>query len=68
MKSPIFSELPIDILKQCIDAMEEKNIPAVTDIFKQGEIGDSFFFVEEGELECKMQFIKVTKEGNRKKS
>ena len=67
MKSPIFSELPMDILRQCIDAMEEKNIPAVTDVFKQGEIGDSFFFVEEGELECKMQFIKVTKEGNRKK-
>ena len=67
MKSPIFSELPMDILRQCIDAMEEKNIPAVTDVFKQGEIGDSFYFVEEGELECKMQFIKVTKEGNRKK-
>ena len=67
MKSPIFSELPMDILRQCIEAMEEKNIPAVTDVFKQGEIGDSFFFVEEGELECKMQFIKVTKEGNRKK-
>ena len=67
MKSPIFSELPMDILRQCIETMEEKNIPAVTDVFKQGEIGDSFFFVEEGELECKMQFIKVTKEGNRKK-
>jgi cAMP-dependent protein kinase regulator len=67
MKSPIFSELPLDILRQCIDAMEEKNVPALTDVFKQGEIGDSFFFVEEGELECKMQFIKITREGNRKK-
>ena len=67
IKSPIFCELPQDILRQCIDAMEEKDIPAVTDIFKQGELGDSFFFVEEGELECKMQFTKVTKEGNRKK-
>ena len=67
IKSPIFCELPQDILRQCIDAMEEKDIPAVTDVFKQGELGDSFFFVEEGELECKMQFTKVTKEGNRKK-
>jgi len=67
MKSPLFSELPLGIVKQCIDAMEEKNIPAVTDVIKQGEIGDSFFFIIEGELECKMQFIKVTKEGNRKK-
>ena len=67
MKSPLFSELPLAILKQCIDAMEEKNIPAVTDVFKQGEIGDCFYFIVEGDLECKMQFIKVTKEGNRKK-
>ena len=67
MKSPLFSELPLPILKQCIDAMEEKNIPAVTDVVKQGEIGDCFYFIVEGDLECKMQFIKVTKEGNRKK-
>ena len=67
IKSPVFSELPQYILRQCIDAMEEKNIPAVTDVFKQGELGESFFFVEEGELECKIQFTKVTKEGNRKK-
>ena len=67
MKSPLFSELPLPIIKQCIDAMEEKNIPAVTDVVKQGEIGDCFYFIVEGDLECKMQFIKVTKEGNRKK-
>ena len=67
MKSPIFSELPLSIIKQCIDAMEEKNIPAVTDVVKQGEIGDCFYFIVEGDLECKMQFIKVTREGNRKK-
>ena len=67
MKSPIFSELSMDILRQCIDAMEEKNIVALTDVVKQGEIDDNFFFIEEGELECKIQFIKITKEGNRKK-
>ena len=67
MKSIIFSELSWNLLKQCIDAMEEKNVTALMDVFKQGEIGDSFYFVQEGELECKMQFIKVIKEGNRKK-
>ena len=67
MKSPLFSELPLGVLRQCIDAMEEKNIPAATDVIKQGQIGDIFYFIVEGELECKMQFIKVTKEGNRKK-
>ena len=67
MRSPIFSELSMDVLLQCIDAMEEKNIPAVTDVVKQGEIGDTFFFIVEGEIECKIQFTKITKEGNRKK-
>ena len=67
MKSPLFSELPQEVLAQCIDAMEEKDIPAVTDVVKQGQISDCFYYIQEGELECKMQFIKVTKEGNRKK-
>ena len=57
----------MDVLLKCIEAMEEKNVPTVTDVVKQGEIGDSFFFIVEGELECKIQFTKITKEGNRKK-
>ena len=67
MKSPIFSELSQDVLRQCIDAMEEKNIAGVIDVVKQGQISDCFYYIQEGELECKMQFIKVTQEGNRKK-
>ena len=67
MKSPIFSEMPLDAIKQCIDAMEEKTVPAVNDVFKQGDIGDEFYFVLEGELECKMMFTKIIREGNRKK-
>ena len=67
MKSPLFSELSQDVLRQCIDAMEEKNIAAVIDVVKQGQISDCFYYIQEGELECKMQFIKVTQEGNRKK-
>ena len=67
MKSPLFSELSQDVLRQCIDAMEEKNIAAVIDVIKQGQISDCFYYIQEGELECKMQFIKVTQEGNRKK-
>ena len=63
----MFCELSSSALKQCIEAMQEKNVNAMSDVFKQGEIGDSFFFVAEGELECKMQFTKITREGNRKK-
>ena len=47
--------------------MEEKNFAAVTDVVKQGELEETFFFVLEGQLECKMQFTKITQEGNRKK-
>jgi len=67
IKSPLFSELSQEVLRQCIDAMEEKNIAAVVDVVKQGQISDCFYYIQEGELECKMQFIKVTQEGNRKK-
>ena len=67
INSPIFSELNYDILKCIIDAMEEKNFAAVTDVVKQGELEETFFFVLEGQLECKMQFTKITQEGNRKK-
>ena len=67
IKSPVFSELNFDVLKNIIDAMEEKNIPAVTDVVKQGDLEESFYFVAEGELECKMQFTQITQEGNRKK-
>ena len=67
IKSPVFSELNFDILKCMIDAMEEKNFPAVTDVVKQGDLDETFFFVVEGQLECKMQFTKITQEGNRKK-
>ena len=67
IKSPVFSELNFDVLKNIIDAMEEKNVPAVTDVVKQGDLEESFYFVAEGQLECKMQFTQITQEGNRKK-
>ena len=67
IKSPVFSELNFDVLKTIIDAMEEKNFSAVTDVVKQGDLEESFYFVAEGELECKMQFTQITQEGNRKK-
>jgi len=67
IKSPVFSELNFDVLKNIIDAMEEKNVAAVTDVVKQGDLEESFYFVAEGQLECKMQFTQITQEGNRKK-
>lgn len=67
LKSPLFSELSPDVLKTCIDAMEEKNFPAKSEILKQDEFSTLFYFIVEGELECKMGFTITTREGNRKK-
>ena len=67
IKSPLFSELPFDILTKCINAMNEVNFKAMNDIVKQGEYNDNFYIILEGELECKMGFTIVKKEGNRTK-
>ena len=67
MKSPLFSELSLDILKKCIDAMEEKHYNAMSEVVKQDDFSDYFYFIAEGELECRMGFTKITREGNRKK-
>lgn len=67
LKSPMFSELPKDALKKCIDAMEKKTYSNMTDVVKQDEYCNKFFFIEDGELECKMGFTRVTREGNKKK-
>ena len=67
LKSPMFSELPKDVLKKCIDAMEKKTYSNMAEVVKQDEYCDKFFFIEDGELECKMGFIRVTREGNKKK-
>ena len=67
IKSPLFSELSLDILIKCINAMNEVNFKAMSEIVKQGEYSDNFYIILEGELECKMGFTIVKKEGNRTK-
>ena len=67
MKSPLFSELSLDALKKCIDAMEEKNFVSMNEIVKQGDYSNTFYFIAEGELECRMGFTKIIREGNKKR-
>ena len=67
MKSPLFSDLSLDILTKCINAMEEKSYSAMSEIVKQGDYNDFFYFIFEGELECKMGFTKIIREGNKKR-
>ena len=67
IKSPLFSELSFDILTKCIDALTEVDYKIMNDIIKQDEYSDKFYIIFEGELECKIGFTIVTKEGNRTK-
>ena len=67
IKSPLFSELSFDILSKCINAMTEENYKAMNDIVKQGDYSDNFYIVLDGELECRMGFTIIKKEGNRTK-
>ena len=67
IKSPLFSELSYDILIKCINAMTEVNYKAMSDVVRQGDFSDNFYIVIEGELECKMGFTIIKKEGNRTK-
>ena len=65
LKSPLFSELPIDILTKCINAMNEENHNSMSEIVKQGEYSDKFYIILSGELECRLGFTIPRKEGNR---
>lgn len=67
MKSPLFSELSLDILEKCINAMEEKKYNSMSEIIKQEDYNNNFYFILEGELECKMGFTIIKREGNKKK-
>ena len=67
IKSPLFSELSFDVLTKCIDAMIGVDYKAMSEIIKQGEYSDNFYFIFKGELECRMGFTQIKKEGNRTK-
>ena len=67
MKSPLFSELSLNILTKCIEAMEEKSLSSMNEVVKQGNFSNYFYFILEGELEGRMGFTIISKEGNKKK-
>ena len=47
--------------------MEKKSYANMAEVVKQDEYCNKFFFIEDGELECRMGFTRVTREGNKKK-
>jgi putative ABC transport system ATP-binding protein len=48
---PIFQNLPPRDLSQLADKLELKRFPPGTDIIRQGEIGDEFFVIGQGEVD-----------------
>ena len=67
IKSPLFSELSLDILTKCINAMTEVKYSEFSEVVRQGDYSENFYFILKGELECKMGFTIKKKEGNRTK-
>jgi MFS family permease len=50
-RSPIFAPLPSVTLEQLAEALEEADVPAGTEVVRQGEPGDRFYVIKEGELQ-----------------
>jgi len=49
--NPIFAPLPAPTLEQLAEALEELRVPADEEVIRQGEPGDRFYLVAEGELD-----------------
>jgi MFS family permease len=49
--SPIFAPLPPTTLEQLAEALEEVSVAAHSEVVRQGEPGDRFYLIKEGELE-----------------
>jgi hypothetical protein len=48
---PIFAPLPESTLEQVASKLERIRLPARRDVFRQGDLGDRFYIVSEGEVE-----------------
>ncbi|MDQ2982632.1 MAG: MFS transporter [Actinomycetota bacterium] len=49
--SPIFAPLPSATLEHLASSMEETRFPAGAEIFRQGDEGDRFYLIADGEIE-----------------
>lgn len=52
----LFTSLTEEQMSMVVDAMELKKVAAGTNIIKQGEDGEEFFVIDEGECECFLDF------------
>ena len=52
----LFKSLDENLLNEIMNSLEEKNYSGKENVVKQGENSESFFIIEEGELDCLKQF------------
>jgi MFS family permease len=50
-QNPIFAPLPPAVLEQLAEALEEVRVTAGSEVIRQGESGDRFYLVHDGELD-----------------
>ena len=53
-KIPLFNDLPLAELRHLVETLGVLEVPMGRIIFREGEVGDSFYVVVEGELEIVM--------------
>jgi serine phosphatase RsbU (regulator of sigma subunit) len=53
-KIPLFNDLPLAELRHLVETLGVLEVPMGTIVFREGEVGDSFYVVVEGELEIVM--------------
>ncbi len=49
-KVPLFREMPMDLLMRTLAICEQVTVEAGKDVFREGDIGDSFFVLISGEV------------------
>jgi len=60
---PIFAPLPLPRLEELAARMVPLSVPAAEEVFRQGERGDRFYVIDQGEVEVSIDGAPVRREG-----
>jgi MFS family permease len=60
---PIFAPLPLPRVEELASRLMPLSVPAATEVFRQGERGDRFYVIDEGEVEVSIDGEPVRREG-----
>jgi MFS family permease len=60
---PIFAPLPLPRVEELASRLVPLSVPATTEVFRQGERGDRFYVIDEGEVEVSIDGEPVRREG-----